>query len=225
MSEVTRYATFKELSQESVRVLRVTTRSGSQYTVGLVGLPPKRMAVLLGRSKEGGLLEVRDPEARLDDGRSLFSADPETWVGASLEVGSISTSRIIRVENEEDAAEVTSVRSALAVRESELRASGPEPLLVRETPTAQRSPETLSGRGRIKERKAAPKEEEAPAPLPYPADHVHELQIAAACLRRAYQKRGQVADLEKSPELLEPFRVALAECALLVQALGRRMTD
>lgn len=221
MSEVTRYVSFKELSHESLRVLRVTTKSGSQYTVGLVGVLPKRMAVLRGRSKEGGLLEVRDPEARLDDGRSLFSADPDSWVGSGLEVGSISTSAVTRVETEEDAGEVTFVRGALALRDPAVRSSDPGPL-AREAPAQSRtgSTDTLGGRGRVKERRV-----EADEPPPYPADHVQELQYAAYCLRRAYQKRELTQDLAKAPELREPFRVALAECALLVQALGRRMTD
>jgi len=214
MTEQTRFVTLAQLSErDRVRVLRVRTKSGSSYTVGL--LPgARRTAILRGRAADGSQLEVRDPDGQLDDRRSLFDVDPQGWVGFGLEVGSIATSRLVAAEDEEDEREVTAVRGALG--------GGPENPVVRSRPAPSITPRIEAPAAR-----AVPTAVPAPRPeaLGYPEDHVAELEVAASYLRRAYRKRELLDDLEAHGALKDRFEVALSECALMLQALGRRVRE
>ncbi|HLT30727.1 MAG TPA: hypothetical protein VK013_11840 [Myxococcaceae bacterium] len=106
MPEITRFATIQELSAEAGRVVKVTTKSGSQDTVGLVGSGANRAVIVRGRARDGST-EIQDPQGSLQDGRSLFDVAPQEWVGRGIDVGSLASSRIIEVEEVTDLREVT----------------------------------------------------------------------------------------------------------------------
>lgn len=123
MTETTRFATIQELSSKASRVVRVTTKSGSKYTVSLMGVGAQRTVVFRGQDKDGSRIEIQDPGGTLQNGRSLFDVDPEDWVGFGLDVGSMSTSRVAAVEEVNDLEEVTTFRG---VQPRSSRDSAPE---------------------------------------------------------------------------------------------------
>jgi len=61
--------------------------------------------------------------------------------------------------------------------------------------------------------------------LPFPEKQLQQVEIAAELLRRTYQKRNLAEELHEAPSSLERMRVALTECALLIQALGRQLNS
>ncbi|MBM7115487.1 hypothetical protein [Archangium primigenium] len=191
--DVTRYARMSRLN--SWEVYRVRTKT-SIYTVGLHEHEGRKFAVMRGESKNlGGKIDVRDSDPRID-GRSLFSLPPSMWIGKSLEIGTIATSRIVEVSEEQDKDIITSVTRVTAI-----------------APASEHEPE--------KSKKPAP-ESEYKEP-PYPENYVREAQIAAYLLRKAYNERRLIEDLERDPEQLERFKVALADVALMLRALGGKM--
>ena len=60
-------------------------------------------------------------------------------------------------------------------------------------------------------------------PIPYPESAVVLVEAAARRLSAAYEQRTLVEDLAGEPELLDRLRVALADCYMRVQAMGRRL--
>ena len=165
MPEITRFATIQELSSKATRVLKVTTKSGSQYTVGLVGFGAHRSVVVRGKGKDGSKIEIQDPMGALENGRSLFEVGPQEWVGQGIDVGSLSTSRIAKVEEVTDVSEVTSFAGL-----HRKPAATPEPRKVAgtpETPSAAPAP-AANPPERTVERASVPVHVFAPPPAPAP---------------------------------------------------------
>lgn len=72
---------------------------------------------------------------------------------------------------------------------------------------------------------ALPPSSEAPERnhVPYPEDWIEHTEAAAAILRHLYRRRGLLEDIHLRPELHERLSVALAECALLLRAIARKL--
>lgn len=185
-------------------VYRVRTAS-SEYHLGVFsgGWGKRACAVLRGRSR-GGMGETIDVQdsAPLVGGESLFSAAPSSWVGRTLEIGTVTTSPIRSVEEERDRSIVT----AITTRENLARTGA-------ETAAAPRT----SVR--------APRKEETSTWAPYPEDHVEYVELASRLLRAAYQKRGLLTDMAAHPHLCDRFELALSECFLMLKGIGGKMAS
>lgn len=59
--------------------------------------------------------------------------------------------------------------------------------------------------------------------VPYPEDWIEHAELAAGILRQLYHRKGLLGDVQRESGLLERLNVALAECALLLRALGGRL--
>lgn len=59
--------------------------------------------------------------------------------------------------------------------------------------------------------------------VPYPEDWIEHAELAAGILRQLYRRKGLLGDVQREFGLLERLNVALAECALLLRALGGRL--
>jgi hypothetical protein len=62
-----------------------------------------------------------------------------------------------------------------------------------------------------------------PADLPYPEDNVVRLESAAHLLSAVCERKALVDDLERFPDSMRRFQVALKECLLKVEVLGGRV--
>lgn len=58
---------------------------------------------------------------------------------------------------------------------------------------------------------------------PYPEDWVERAEYAAECLRRLYQRRGALEDIQKQQPLSERLNVAVGECALMLRAIAGKL--
>ncbi|WP_147450046.1 hypothetical protein [Corallococcus carmarthensis] len=186
---------FGKLEDLAWQVYRVRTGSSS-YTVGVYEYEGRRFAVMRGQSKNlGGHVDLRDSDPKVD-GRSLFQVPPSEWVGKSLEIGTATTSRVVEVRQEQDPEVLTNI-----TRIQVLAPSAPAPAARQ----PQASPE--------------PKYEEPP----YPENCVQDVRAAAYLLRRVYNQRRLIEDLEQSPEQFDRFKVALADAALMMKAIGQKL--
>ena len=68
-----------------------------------------------------------------------------------------------------------------------------------------------------------PRTEPAPAAPSYPENFIADVEVAAALVRRAYQKQSLPDDLRVHSAYLERMQVALSECALVVHAFGHKL--
>ncbi len=59
--------------------------------------------------------------------------------------------------------------------------------------------------------------------IPYPESAVVLVESGARRLSAAYEQRTLVEDLAAEPELLDRLRIALADCYMRVEAMGRRL--
>lgn len=153
-------------------------------------------AVLQGKSRSSGrFLVAEDTDPRVGE-RSLFRVPPEEWVGHVLAVGAVNTSPVIRVALEVDESIVRAM-TATAGQSSRMKPAAPQRAVFGSYPPPQRRPE-------------------------YPEDHVEGLEYAAAWLRKLYEKRELVEDLQNHPDLLDRFHVALADCQTRLSGLVNR---
>jgi hypothetical protein len=184
---------FGKLEELAWQVYRVRTGSSS-YTVGVYEYEGRRFAVMRGQSKNlGGHVDLRDSDPKVE-GRSLFEVLPSEWVGKSLEIGTATTSRVVEVQQERDPAIVTNITRIQ--------------VLAPPVPTARKA-------------QAAP-EPEYKEP-PYPENCVQDVRLAAFLLRKVYNQQRLIEDLEERPEQFDRFKVALADAALMMKAIGKKL--
>lgn len=186
---------FGKLEELAWQVYRVRTGSSS-YTVGVYEYEGRRFAVMRGQSKNlGGHVDLRDSDPKVE-GRSLFEVPPSEWVGKSLEIGTATTSRVVEVQRERDSDILTNI-----TRIQVLAPAAPAPTVKK----AQAAPE--------------PKYEEPP----YPENCVQDVRFAAYLLRKVYNQQRLIEDLEQRPEQFDRFKVALADAALMMKAIGQKL--
>lgn len=183
-----------ERDQSGWTVYRIHTVA-SEYTLGIFegSGGARRVAVLQGTSSGGERVNAQDSDPRITGGRSLFDVPSAEWVGAALEIGTIHTSVVRSVGPE------TNDRAALAV---------------------------VTGTDVTHSRYDSPREERRsrrPERSNYPETYVEYAENAATCLRAVYAKTELRGDLNGHPDLDRRMGVALAECALVLQAIGDRM--
>jgi hypothetical protein len=180
--------------QSGWTVYRIHT-AASQYTLGVFDGSggARRVAVLQGTSSSGDRVNAQDSDPRITGGRSLFDVPSSEWVGAALEIGTIHTSIIRSVGPETNERATLSVLTGTDVTHSRYDAPREE------------------GRSRPPERSS------------YPETYVEYAESAATCLRAVYAKTELRRDLNGHPDLERRMGVALAECALVLQATADRM--
>ena len=179
------------------RVYRVETQS-SVYTVGLYeGEAGRRPCAVLHGTSHGTPIAAQDSSPLVGE-RSLFDVAPSEWVGYSIEIGTVTTSSVRRVEVEDDEQKIQAV-----TRQGEVTQIG-------------------YGDGARQERK-----QQSDQPhrgwSPYPADRVQYVESAASLLRAVYSRSELVADLRAHPDLMRRLQVAVGECFLMIKALGSRL--
>jgi hypothetical protein len=116
-------------------------------------------------------------------------------------MGSVKTSPIVRVEVEQSA---IVIRAIMEAAESTI-ARHNNPRIVTESIGDTNAPRRSD-----------------PTDFPYPEDNVIRLESAAHSLGAVCERRALADDLERFPDLMRRFEVALKECLLKVEVLGGR---
>jgi hypothetical protein len=181
-------------------VYRIATERSSYHLSVYDGARGRPIAVLLGCSDDRRIEQT--DSAPLVGGRLLFGLDHMAWIDHALEMGSVKTSPIVRVERETSAIVIRAIIDAAGVT----IARGKNPRMIVENITG----DTDAPRRIV------------PADFPYPEDNVIRLESAAHFLSAVGERTMLVEDLERFPDLMKRFQVALNECLLAVNALGGR---
>ena len=181
-------------------VYRIATERSAYHLSVYDGTRGRRISVLLGCSGDRRI--DQSDAAPLVGGRLIYGLSHTDWVDHSLEMGSVKTSPIVRVEVEHSAIVIRAIIEAAA----STIARDSNPRIVTESTAG----DTNAAHGID------------PADFPYPEDHVTRLESAAHLLSAVCGSRALVDDLERFPDLFKRFEVALIECLESVNTIGER---
>jgi hypothetical protein len=182
----------------SWRIYRVETQS-SVYTLGLYeGDGGRRPCAVLRGISQGKLIDAQD-SAPLVGNTSLFTVAPSDWVGQSLEIGTVKTSSVRRVEVEDDEEKIRAV-------------------------TERRDLTVVGSTEHVRKERKNASEEPHRTWSAYPTDRVEYVESAANLLRAVYGRHDLVADLRENADLMRRFQVAVGECFLMSKALASRLS-
>ena len=182
-------------------VYRIATERSAYHLSVYDGTRGRRISVLLGCSGDRRI--DQSDAAPLVGGRLIYGLSHTDWVDHSLEMGSVKTSPIVRVEVEHSAIVIRAIIEAAA----STIARDSNPRIVTESIAGDTdAPHRID-----------------PADFPYPEDNVIRLESAAQVLSAVCERNALVDDLERFPDLIRRFQAALAECLLQVNTLGGRL--
>lgn len=192
---------FIDLRRDATTVYRVTTQ-GSVYLVALYSDEGRSFTLLKGApgtSKEN--VVVRDTEPRIGDD-PLWSVPPAQWIGNAIRIATMITSEVRAVSAENDPAVVRAMKESSTVQV---------------TRDAHREAKALvTGQSRRES------DDSAQRTVPYPESHVEYAEAAASFLRAIVRRETLFGDVADEPLLRDRLRVALSDCALLLERLRQR---
>jgi len=183
---------------EAWRVYQLRTANSVYELEVQVGDGPRRCTVLtkLGANGEG-LQSFEDSQPRLGE-RCLYDVSPLEWMGQSLSVGTACTSRIQAVDFVKEAAQRRAPTTTMVF--------APSSSTGRSSPAAKASSAS-----------SAP-----PSWAPFPMGCVEMLEAAGSVLGAVCHRHDLPAALARDPKLAKRFRLALAQCGVLVETLSAR---
>lgn len=184
-------------------VYRIATERSTYHLSVYDGARGRPVAVLLGCSGDRRIEQA--DSAPLVGGRLLFGITHPDWVNHTLEMGSVKTTTIVRVERETSAIVIRAITEAAAVAISR----GRNPRLI---------VENIAGDTDAPRRVV-------PADFPYPEDNVIRLESAAHFLSAVCDRTALVDDLGRFPDLMKRFQAALTECLSKVNTIGGRTPE
>ncbi|MBL8919835.1 MAG: hypothetical protein JNJ54_13285 [Myxococcaceae bacterium] len=189
---------------EAWRVYRIRT-ANSEYELE-VQEPggARRCTVLTKLAGEAAVQSFEDSQPRVGE-RCLYDVSPLEWMGQPLAVGTACTTPIQSVDFVRHAPLRTqraaaTPKNTLVFSEAPARASRPAP-----------APDTA-----------------APAPkswAPFPLGCVEMLEAAASVLGAVCHQPSLASALEGDPRLAKRYRLALAQCGVLLETLDARARD
>ncbi|HET6148620.1 MAG TPA: hypothetical protein VFH68_13885 [Polyangia bacterium] len=193
-------SSYASMSAPGWTIHRITTEFSNYHLSIYSGGRGRSVAALRGNSGDRAIDQA--DSAPLVGGHLLFDTDPASWVGHSLELGTVRTSAIVAVEPETSDIVVQEVTEAATA----VMASGGNRRITVECITGEvEVPRHI-----------------VPGDFPYPEDNVIRLESAAHFLGAVCDRTALVDDLERFPDLMERYQVALSECLARVNALGSR---
>jgi hypothetical protein len=241
----TQHTVFKDMRQGAIAVVRVHTQA-SVYIIGLHEDRGRKYVVvrgLPGTDREHVIVRDSDPRVGED---SLFDVAPHDWIGQSLEIATMTSSTVVSVHVETDAAAIAAVGGDEASAKSPWQrpranvepppglAANPRimPGLGRGTspafdPAAGGHAAAASGAHQMAQRLVVGQGSQAAAPpaapeLPYPKRHVRYAEDAALLLRSIHRRDRIFEDLLTERDLRDRLRRALDDCAELLEQIRRR---
>jgi hypothetical protein len=190
---------------ESWRVYQIRTANSLYELEVQEAGAPRRCAVLTKLGPSGEALQTfEDSQPRLGD-RCLYDVSPLDWMGQALAVGTACTSPVQSVE---------------FVKETSFRAPRGSATLVFSSPPSQ---PVAAPAPRSEAPAPARAAEPAPPPwAPFPLGCVEMLEAAASVMGAVCHRHDLEAALARDPKLARRYRLALAQCGVMLETLTGR---
>jgi hypothetical protein len=192
---------------EAWRVYQIRT-ANSLYELEVQNAGGPRRCVVLTKLSAGGeaLQTFEDSQPRLGE-KCLYDVSPLEWMGASLSVGTATTSPIQSVDFLKEA-------PLRAQRKSSTTVFGGPPPNVTQAPPPQR------------EQRPPQQATTAPPPwAPFPLGCIEMVEAAAGVLGAVCHRHDLPEALARDPKLAKRFRLALAQCGVLLETLDNRQDE